>query len=342
MKTKRWMTGWIAILLLCTFLLPAQAVEAGGKPQESTETVTYQNADYRGLSAIETAEKKLASLALSSEMIRQLSADKLELIQNATQITAKSTYYVESSLFPGQMDTVDENAYAQAVKERKLAQQETFETMREQVQAARAPLSDIVIPSPGNSGKLNGGTLHLVILLISAGREYGVAGIFQWETLPIFRATDAFGLSRDTTTSVIPQSASGCYSYTYNISYTNEKLQYVTESREDVYDVPYNELKQDGSGYGYAMEFGIPVSSISSQPHGTSTHYLSATGFVFFEGKVNNSSTTSVNHFATYAHKRIAYFFNGIDFSLPFGMGFSIDMGDWSYAQLREEHLWTL
>ena len=76
MKTKRWMTGWIAILLLCTFLLPAQAVEAGGKPQESTETVTYQNADYRGLSAIETAEKKLASLALSSEMIRQLSADK--------------------------------------------------------------------------------------------------------------------------------------------------------------------------------------------------------------------------------------------------------------------------
>ena len=43
MKTKRWMTGWIAILLLCTFLLPAQAVEAGGKPQESTETVTYQN-----------------------------------------------------------------------------------------------------------------------------------------------------------------------------------------------------------------------------------------------------------------------------------------------------------
>ena len=43
-------------------------------------------------------------------------------------------------------------------------------------------------------------------------------------------------------------------------------------------------------------------------PTGTSTHYLSATGFVFFEGKVNNSSTTSVNHFATYAHKRIAYF----------------------------------
>ena len=84
------------------------------------------------------------------------------------------------------------------------------------------------------------------------------------------------------------------------------------------------------------------MSAISSQPHGTSTHYLSATGFVFFEGKVNNSSTTSVNHFATYAHKRIAYFFNGIDFSLPFGMGFSIDMGDWSYAQLREEHLWTL
>lgn len=97
-------------------------------------------------------------------MIRQLSADKMELIQNATQITAKSTYYVESSLFPGQMDTVDENAYAQAVKERKLAQQETFETVQEQVQAARAPLSDIVIPSPGNSGKLNGGTLHLVIL----------------------------------------------------------------------------------------------------------------------------------------------------------------------------------
>ena len=34
MKTKRWMTGWIAILLLCTFLLPAQAVEAAGKHRD--------------------------------------------------------------------------------------------------------------------------------------------------------------------------------------------------------------------------------------------------------------------------------------------------------------------
>ena len=65
-------------------------------------------------------------------------------------------------------------------------------------------------------------------------------------------------------------------------------------------------------------------------------------GLYFFEGKVNNSSTTSVNHFATYAHKCIGYFLNHIDFSLPFGMGFSIDWGDWSYVQLTEEHLWNL
>ena len=108
---------------------------------------------------------------------------------------------------------------------------------------------------------------------------------FSWETLPIFRATDAFGLSRDTTTSVIPQSASGCYSYTYNISYTNEKLQYVTESREDVYDVPYNELKQDGSGYGYAMEFGLPVSSISSQPMERARIIFPRRGLYFLKGK---------------------------------------------------------
>lgn len=91
--------------------------------------------------------------------------------------------------------------------------------------------------------------------------------------------------------------------------------------------MPYNELKQDGSGYGYAMEFGIPVSSISSQPHGTSTHYLSATGFVFFEGKVNNSSTTSVNHFATYAHKRIAYFLTESISAFRLAWGFPLIWG---------------
>ena len=341
MKIKKWITGWIAILLLCTFLLPVQAAELEEEPQTSIETVTYQNTEYQNLSVSETVEKKLAPFSLSNEIIQRLSEEKLELIQHATQITAKSTYYVESSLFPGQMNAVNEDEYVEAVRESKIAQLESFKAAQEQLQTTRSALSDSVILSPGNSGKLNGGTLHLVILMIATGREYGVAGIFQWETLPIFRAKDAFGLSRDVTTSVIPRSASGCYSYTYNFSQTvNGK--YVTEAREDVYDVAYNELKQDGKGYGYAIEFGLPVSSISPDPWGASTHYLSATGFVFFEGKVNNSSTTSVNHFATYAHKCIGYFLNGIDFSLPFGLGFSIDWGDWSYVQLREEHIWNL
>lgn len=106
--------------------------------------------------------------------------------------------------------------------------------------------------------------------------------------------------------------------------------------------MPYNGLKQDGQGYGYAMEYRLPVSVISSDSFQRSMHYLSAAGFVFFEGKVNNTSTTSVNHFATYAHQRIWYLFNGIDFSLPFGLGFSINAGDLSYVQLTDEHIWNL
>lgn len=303
------------------------------------QKLSYQALEYQGLSTLDIAEKKLSPFHIFREMIQSLSEDQLDLIQKATEITAQSSYYVESPLFPGQMESVDAATYRVAAEKGKKSQKEEFDHISKQIKAKSA-LSDSVIISPGNSSKINGGTLNLVILMIAAGRDnYGVAEIFQWSTMPLFRGTDAFGLSRDVTTSILPQISSGTYSYTYTMSYT-QGTQYITQEKEDVHDVAYNALKKDSNGY--AFEFKMPVSAISLKPGEMSIHYTSVTGFVFFEGRVNNAGTTSVNHWATYAHKRYDLLFNSIDFSTPFGLGFSIPVGKSRYVQLTEEHIWVI
>ncbi|MCI6401489.1 MAG: hypothetical protein SPF51_09515 [Candidatus Fimivicinus sp.] len=336
---KRIFTLFLSGLFLYVFLLPIQAESSN--PMTDIKKFSYQASEYQGLSTLDIAEKKLSPFHISREMIQSLSEDQLDLIQKATEITAQSSYYVESPLFPGQMESVDAATYRVAAEKGKKSQKEEFDHISKQIQAKSA-LSDSVIISPGNSSKINGGTLNLVILMIAAGRDnYGVAGIFQWSTMPLFKGTDAFGLSRDVTTSIIPKTASGVYSYTYTMSYT-QGTQYITQEKEDVHDVAYNALKRDNNGYGYAFEFKMPVSAVSLKPGEMSIHYTSVTGFVFFEGRVNNSSTTSVNHWATYAHKRYDLLFNSIDFSTPFGLGFSIPVGKSCYVQLTEEHIWII
>lgn len=114
---KRIFTLFLSGLFLYVFLLPIQAESSN--PMTDIKKFSYQASEYQGLSTLDIAEKKLSPFHISREMIQSLSEDQLDLIQKATEITAQSSYYVESPLFPGQMESVDAATYRVAAEKGK-------------------------------------------------------------------------------------------------------------------------------------------------------------------------------------------------------------------------------
>ena len=144
-------------------------------------------------------------------------------------------------------------------------------------------------------------------------------------------------LSRDPNTSVYANTAFGEYAITHEYSFMSG-LTYQTSESTSYTHVSFNEL--EASSTGYAFEYTIPIDSHDEQYPYSSFVYTEIAGGLTYEGHVTQPSvTTSVNHWATYAHQKLSLLFNGINFSYPFSMGFSITFG-FAYDQLIDEHLW--
>lgn len=91
-------------------------------------------------------------------------------------------------------------------------------------------------PSTGVSANVNSGKLNLLIIVASADNvNYVAMALFNWETLPIFRGKDAFGITRDTDMKVKEKSASGGYSYFYGIRRPDNSY----EEREEYHALSY-------------------------------------------------------------------------------------------------------
>ncbi len=302
------------------------------------ENFSFNDNNYENLTCQEKFEKKLEATGVSTDYYDLLSRVSLEKISEAKSISTISSYYIETEDGKELLQT-KKDKYLEVVKEEKEriknVEMQTAEIRKAQT-TGRA-LSDVLFASPGNTATINKGTLNMVIFLYSEdGTNFTSLGIFQWETMPSARHKDAFGLTRDSTTSVIPQSAIAEYSKTYIISYFSDS-NYIVSEHEDIVELYFNDLEASSTGYAFDFELGIDSSS-NTYPY-YSVRYKEMIGVLSYDGIVNNQNISTVNHWATYAHKRLRLLFNGIDFSIPFGAGFSITWG-WSYNQLIEEHIW--
>ncbi|MCI6400258.1 MAG: hypothetical protein SPF51_03320 [Candidatus Fimivicinus sp.] len=339
-EQRKWMSILMAAVLSCVFFMPVQAQTSNSVDLAVTRSATYHQSDDQGLTAENALEQKLEPLGVPGGALKHLPQEQLQKLSEATEIIVQSSYYLEPDSENQPLMQVDRDTYQKALKEDQVRRAAFERQLKTGEVGAVTPFS-ILNPSTGTTANVNGGKLNLLIILGSADNvNYVVAAIFNWETLPIFRGKDAFGITRDTDTKVKEKSASGGYSYYYQIRRPDNTY----EDREEYHDLSYSNLKQDDRKYGYAYEFRLLSNIPSSDPLLPQTRHNSMLGFVAYEGYVSSTSIRGVNHWATYAHQNVKLVADpSFNFSVPFSSAFSVTFGfGWTYKQVNEEHDWRI
>lgn len=327
-------------ILSCMFFVPVQAKEAHVSELTVTKSAQYAATAYQECSALSAAQKKLEPFDIPQDVLKRLPQDQLQKLSEATEVIVQSSYYLEPDSGNQPLMQVDQETYQAALREDR-ARRAAFAHQLEIDEGSAIAAFSILDPSMGTTANVNGGKLNLLIILGSADNvNYVAAAIFNWETMPLFRGKDAFGITRDTDTKVNENSASGGYSYYYQLRKPNNTY----EDKEEYHDLSFANLKQDEKHYGYAYEFRVLSDVPSSDPARPQTRHTSMLGFVSYEGYIGSNTVRGVNHWATYAHQNVKVIVDpSFHFNVPFSGGFSMTIGfAWTYDQLTEEHNWRI
>ncbi len=343
---KRFFTIVILFLLLSSTVICASAqaqvidTEVSKEDLYYTKTVSFDTTKDTGDK--ETIIKsKLAQAGVPEKYYHLFPEKYIDYIVDADKILTVSSYYVESSLNDGSLIQVTKEKYIDAVKRETEKRNKIEKQVEESLKSGNTATiaSDFVIYSPGLEETVDKGTLALLIMLIPGGDniDFLCAGMFQWHTMPNSRKEDAFGISWGEGVNPIPHEAVGEYETTYTRSGQGESG-YETNEFLDIREFDYSDLEKNEKGY--AMRIMLYEDSAMTQYPYSSIIYRGITGTVAYQGTVTETNKLSIYHYAVYGHKRWRILpGDGIDFSIPFGAGFSIKFGS-KYDNIVEQHLW--
>lgn len=331
----------IISLLVAIVILPINANPSVAENDLSiTETLDFQSED-----GDKTAENRLEKFALSPKM-KKLMLDRFsDKISSADTISVKTDFYVQEN--NGTLSQVTESDYEAAVKEQKQKISENERRIKENIEKTQKSRNfgsialdwgERCFPPTGNQSVPDKGTLKLVFIILSEDKSFFCVGLFQWETMPKSRYTDAFGLTRNINTTVDGKSENGYFEYKRTFSYLSGD-EYVTDEKTIGKELGFNDLKLNSNGYGYAYDFELmPDVRLAEYPY-TSTVYSDLTGFLCFKGWLNDNASQTDFQLA-YAHQKWRITFGGIEFSRPYVRGFSPKFAP-AYEQLEKEYIWT-
>lgn len=260
----------------------------------------------------------------------------------SNSISASSSYYMENE---GELIQTNKLTYKDRVKEVKAEKEQVLSRLQNPDLSYRALATNSTASTdPEISYNIDSGTLTITILLITSDNiNYTCVGIFQWETMPAKRYTDAFGLTRGNNLTIIGNSATGGLAEYY--TKTNATAYNITTTEHNS-DIPYDfeDLKQSTDGYGHAMEFDVPNNSLTmySETESLRIVYNEMLGVISYRGMVAVDNVVSANNSVTYAHKTKNLTFTSIDFSISFPASFSLGglkIED-TYIQRSTNHTW--
>ena len=326
----------ICILFLMQFTLLSSASYSEEKIFSEQNDLSFSQTEFSNLSDGQIAKIKLEQLNIPESIVEKIPNKYFETIVKSVRIISSISYYSEDK-DSDKLIPISKSEYKKAVK----WHHDNIELLKTQYNThnSLSTTNNVIInTSDGNSKNINGGKLGLVILLFDKGNgEFMTLGISQWEVLPKTRFEDAIGISRSEGITVKAKSAQGVYSYTY-VDYP-----YGGKSTSTTIDKPisFNDLEVSSNGYAYEFSLFLDIYEKieNTQIERPSRIYSDATCFILYEGNVNNDNIKSFNHWLTYAHKVFTLGFNGIDFSIPFNVGFTVNLTT-KYEQMYEEHSW--
>lgn len=336
----------VAVILLieCSSALAVQmeGPENGGDfyPGDNEIEVFELDENTGGLSNSELAESRLLLNGHSYEFIQSIDDDNLDIIASADSVMQVVSYFVE--MHDSLTDTVELT---------QVSPSDFYELGEDDLEDIPENFADRVMPQGGEirsgggnevinpiiNASVNGGKLVMLTSFYYVNNSqyashYLVVSEFAWTKMPNYRGTDFFGLSRDSSTNILPNTFNNYYSYKrYRYFYmaTNHG---VTRSLNSVNQITYrNRPNDDSSWNALAIRYSVPadvnppVSMFVGQSF-LSSNYIGLRGGVCYQGTLKYPSIKPqyFNHIATYLHQKGLIFAGSVSVNYPLGLSFYV------------------
>lgn len=325
--------------LLIVSLLPFSSLASFSEDLDIETKEVFTNASFANKTDEEVFEEKMEVFSLSDKMRDMIKKQAFDAVVSSNSITTSSSFFIESD---NELIQTDKNTYKNRVKTVKAEQKQILTRLQKPDLNYRTLATTNTTGNSEIQYTLDSGTLNMVIMLITSDNiNYTCLGVFQWETMPLNRYTDAFGLTRGNNLSITGNCVSGAVTEYYSEINTSSTGTTTTVHQNDI---PYSFGDLKNSTDGHAIEFNVPVSYTipNSSTQSISIIYSEMLGCISYEGAVQLENIITANHFAAYAHKTISLGINGIDFSVSFPTSFTINFNIFkdTYTQKSTFHTW--
>ena len=328
----------ILILTITTLfiisLLPFSSIASLSEDLNIETKKAFTNVSFSNKTDEEIFEEKMEAFSLSDKMRDMIKKQAFDAVVKSSSISTSSSFFIESN---NNLIQTDKNTYKNRVKTVKAEKEKILTRLQ------KPNLDYRTIATTNTTGEseaqyiLDSGTLNMVIMLITSDNiHYTCLGVFQWETMPLRRHTDAFGLTRGDNLTIIGNSASGAITKYYSATNSSPISGDTTSHHQDI-SYEYEDLKH--STDGHAIEFNMPNNyAIETMSY----LYNEVLGCISYDGMIGVDNIVSANHFAVYAHENISIALNSINFSISFPKSFSIGFPYFEsyYIQRNTNHTW--
>ena len=306
-----------------THVSAAEVVQGTDNEYISEEIITFDSTSCD----FEMGVDKLIACGHESSFIDTMPEDVVKQISTSTEAINKTSYYKEVIL-----DNENKEEAAEVVR----ISNDEFEY--------RTAHGDDWIESQNDSGvstfatteNIDSGTLKVTTTLysVSGGQlsQYMIVSSFVWTTMPKYRGTDFFCITRDSNTSVIPNS------FGSTVTYYQQKYIFIanvggvssTKSGDPTTVTTSYENEASNPLDGFAAKFlvpidNIPVNMLAGTSAGGYVRY-GLQGGCWYQGVLKQPTIVpqNFNHWSTYCHQKSTTWFSSPSVSVPLGISVTV------------------
>lgn len=326
----------LAFVLCISSTTPALAVE--NTPTNDQSSLVFESSDFIGLSGTELGEAKLLASGHSQGFIDTMPDETLEKIA-----LSSGGYQTESYMTEILTDTgIELVETTKDVFESELLEPKVFDTSNITVLDENGN----VLVAPGTQASpasvtenVDGGTVYVLTSFYSVEdtsqpSHFLVVSEFLWSSMPDYRGTDFFGITRDSYVSIYPNSFGNYYAYEYDRYWYLATNTGVASTLLETVPVENTDLPNedaDNPTKGFAIEVAVPgdVNPPLSMYVGQNAYgyfCYALRGGCYFEGVVAQPSIvpTNFNIWTTYLHQDSTIWLNSPAISVPLGASITV------------------
>lgn len=322
----------LAVLLCLSLSITSFATEESADSKQIE--ICFDELDYEGLSGVELGRAKLLESGHSQDFINTMPESTLEKVALSVDGYQVKSYMKEIKTDNGtELVEIAEDEFRSNLEQTQAFDPSNIEVVDEKGNVLTNTVTPINVTE-----SVDGGTVYVITTFYSVEdasnpSHFLVVSEFIWTSMPEYRGTDFFGITRDNYVSLYPNSFGNYYAYEYDRYWYLATNGGVMSSYMDTTSVEYTDIEnEDDYGHGFAIKMTVPgdVLPPSSMFVGQNAYGLFCYAFrggCYFEGTLAQPSIvpTYFNIITTYLHQTGTRIFYSPSITIPIGASIEID-----------------